>query len=243
MIQHSSLDNVRVVLSHTTHPGNIGSSARAMKTMGLSSLYLVNPKSFPDSEANALATNAQDILDKAVVCSELDLALQDCVLAVAMTARTRELTNPILDARQVTKKLIEVATQSPVALVFGTESSGLTTSEVNKCQLTVYIPANPIYASLNLAAAVQIMCYELYMATITTGNQSLRSQPQQLASLKEIELFFQYLEQILISSKFLDPKQPKRLMPRIRRLFSRTTLEKEEINLLRGMIRALKKET
>ncbi len=242
MIHHSPLDNVRVVLSHTSHPGNIGASARAMKTMGLSSLYLVNPKSFPDNEAYVRATNARDILDQAVICSTLDIALQDCVLAVAMTARTRELTHQVIDTRQVAQKLVEIATESPVALVFGRESSGLTTAEVTKCQLTVHIPTSSTYASLNLAAAVQIMCYELRMAAIDPENQSPRHEAQQLASLNEIELFYQHLEEALITSKFLDPQQPKRLMQRIRRLFSRTTLEKEEVNILRGIIHALAKE-
>ncbi len=242
MIHHSPLDNVRVVLSHTSHPGNIGASARAMKTMGLSSLYLVNPKSFPDNEAYVRATNARDILDQAVICSTLDIALQDCVLAVAMTARTRELTHQVIDTRQIAQKLVEIATKSPVALVFGRESSGLTTAEVTKCQLTVHIPTSSVYASLNLAAAVQIMCYELRMATMDSECKPPRHEMQQLASLNEIELFYQHLEQALIAKKFLDPQQPKRLMQRIRRLFSRTTLEKEEINILRGIIHAFEKE-
>lgn len=242
MIHHSPLDNVRVVLSHTSHPGNIGGSARAMKTMGLSSLYLVNPKLFPDNEANVRSTNARDILDAAVICSTLDIALQDCVLAVAMTARARDLTHQVLDTRRAAQKLIEIATKSPVALIFGRESAGLTTAEVTKCQLTVHIPANPAYASLNLAAAVQIMCYELRMAAINPENQFPQHEAQRLASLNEIELFYQHLEQALITSKFLDPQQPKRLMQRIRRLFSRTTLEKEEVNILRGIIHALEKE-
>jgi len=242
MIHHSPLDNVRVVLSHTSHPGNIGASARAMKTMGLSSLYLVNPKSFPDNEAYVRATNARDILDQAVICSTLDIALQDCVLAVAMTARARELTHQVIDTRQVAQKLVEIATESPVALLFGRESSGLTTAEVTKCQLTVHIPTSSVYASLNLAAAVQIMCYELRMAAIGPKNTSSPPEVPQLASLNEIELFYQHLEETLITSKFLDPQQPKRLMQRIRRLFSRTALEKEEVNILRGIIHALAKE-
>ena len=242
MIHHSPLDNVRVVLSHTSHPGNIGASARAMKTMGLGSLYLVNPKSFPDNEAYVRATNARDILDQAVICSTLDIAMQDCVLAVAMTARARELTHQVIDTRQIAQKLVEIATESPVALVFGRESSGLTTAEVTKCQLTVHIPTSSTYASLNLAAAVQIMCYELRMGAVTPESTSPPPEVPQLASLNEIELFYQHLEEALITSKFLDPQQPKRLMQRIRRLFSRTALEKEEVNILRGIIHALAKE-
>lgn len=241
----SPLDNVRVVLSHTTHPGNIGATARAMKTMGLSSLYLVNPQSFPDNEADVRASNARDILEQASVLGSLEAALHDTVLAVAMTARPRDLSNRTLDARQGAKELLDYARRSPVALVFGRESSGLTTAEISKCQLTVHIPTNPAYSSLNLAAAVQVMVYELRMAfTETASGQSSQAAMQaieQLASFHDVELFYRYLERAMIDSGFLDPQQPKRLMQRIRRMFARTQLEKEEVNILRGILSALEK--
>src|SRR5687768_8319118 len=158
------LDNVRVVLSHTTHPGNIGAAARAMKTMGLASLYLVNPKFFPDKEAERRAAGAWDILNKTRVCADLDDALSGTVLAAAVTARPRDLSHEVFDARRGAMELLEQARQDPVALVFGTEMSGLTTLEVSKCQIVVHIPANPEYSSLNLASAVQLMAYELRMA-------------------------------------------------------------------------------
>lgn len=238
------LDNVRIVLSHTSHPGNIGAAARAMKTMGLSALYLVNPKSFPDTEADARASNARDILEKASVVSDLEGALYDTVLAVAMTARARNLASRTLDARQIAKELLAHARHSPVALVFGRESAGLTTAEISKCQLTVQIPTNPDYSSLNLAAAVQIMTYELRMAFNETTEQSLHPATKpihQPASFSEVELFYRHLEHAMIASGFLNPKEPKRLMQRMRRMFARTQLEKEEVNILRGVLSALEK--
>lgn len=241
MNRPSPLDNVRIVLSHTSHAGNIGGTARAMKTMGLSALYLVNPKSFPDNEADVRASNARDILEQACIVTSLEEALHESVLAVAMTARTRDLSHQTLDARQAARELLVHAAQSPVALVFGRESSGLTTTEISKCQLTVHIPANPAYSSLNLAAAVQIMAYELRMAFTETTPLPSRQSAYQLASFDEIELFYQHLEQAMIASEFLDPNQPKRLMQRIRRMFARTQLEKEEVNILRGILNALQK--
>lgn len=241
MNRPSPLDNVRIVLSHTSHAGNIGGTARAMKTMGLSALYLVNPKSFPDNEADVRASNARDILEQACIVTSLEEALHESVLAVAMTARTRDLSHQTLDARQAARELLVHAAQSPVALVFGRESSGLTTTEISKCQLTVHIPANPAYSSLNLAAAVQIMAYELRMAFTETTPLPSRQSAYQLASFDEIELFYRHLEQAMIASEFLDPNQPKRLMQRIRRMFARTQLEKEEVNILRGILSALQK--
>jgi tRNA/rRNA methyltransferase len=235
------LANVHIVLSHTTHPGNIGATARAMKTMGLSTLCLVNPKSFPNNEANVRASNARDILEQASVVSSLEEALHDTVLAIAMTARTRDLSNRILGARQAAKVLLEHASNAPVALVFGRESSGLTTAEISKCQLTVHIPANPDYSSLNLASAVQIMAYELRMALTETMLIAPQQSAYQLANFYEVELFYHHLEQAMIDSGFLDPRQPKRLMQRLRRMFARTQLEKEEVNILRGILSALEK--
>lgn len=241
MNRPSPLDNVRIVLSHTSHAGNIGATARAMKTMGLNTLYLVNPKSFPDNEADVRASNARDILEQARVVDTLEATLQDCVLAAAMTARPRDLAHRTLAAREAAGELLTLARHAPVALVFGRESSGLTTAEISKCQITVHIPTNPDYSSLNLAAAVQIMAYELRMALTGTMPPSSQQHAYQLASFQEIELFHSHLEQAMIHSGFLDPAQPKRLMQRIRRLFARAQLEKEEVNILRGIISALEK--
>jgi len=233
------LDNIRIVLSHTSHPGNIGAVARAMKTMGLHSLYLINPKCFPDAEADARAANAIDILQQAKVCAELDMALEDTVLTAAVTARPRELSHTIFDARQGAMELVQQARQQPVALLFGRENSGLTTTEVNKCQVIIHIPANPQYPSLNLASAVQVMAYELRMAL--TGNPTRPAVSGVTANFNELELLYTHLEQLMIASGFLDPQKPKLLMQRIRRLFARARLEKEEAQILRGILTALGK--
>jgi tRNA/rRNA methyltransferase len=233
------LDNIRVVLSHPSHPGNIGATARAMKTMGLESLYLVNPRLFPNKEAETRAAGAWDVLNNTKVCANLDEALNGTVLAAAVTARRRNLSHDIFDSNQGARKLLDQAKQLPVALVFGTEMSGLTSMEVSRCQIVVHIPANPAYSSLNLASAVQVMAYELRMALSKT--EHLPQSVSAPASFDEIELFYCHLEQTIISSGFLDPKNPKRLMQHIRRLFSRARLEKQEVNILRGILNSFEK--
>ena len=238
------LDKVRIVLSHTSHPGNIGGAARAMKTMGLDSLYLVNPRFFPDKEAERRATGALDILHKAEVCDTLDEALSGTVLAAAVTARQRDLSHEVFDARQGAAKLLDLAQKDFVALVFGTEMSGLTTLEVSKCRIIIHVPANPEYSSLNLASAVQVLAYELRMTWSLLETMPASSASRgggAAATFDEIELLYAHLEQVAISSGFLDPQEPKRLMQRMRRLFARTGLEKEEINILRGILGACEK--
>jgi tRNA/rRNA methyltransferase len=233
------LDKVRVVLSHPSHPGNIGAVARAMKTMGLSSLYLLNPKTFPDKEAERRAAGAWDILNNAKVCSSLDEALSGTVLAAAVTARPRDLSPEVFDARCGALELIDHTRRGHVAVVFGTEMSGLTTFEVSKCHVVVHIPANPDYSSLNLASAVQVMTYELRMALPQPHSVSQPVAPA--AGFEEIELLCLHLERVAINTGFLDPREPKRLMQRIRRLLARARLEKEEVNILRGILGACEK--
>jgi len=233
------LDNVRIVLSHTSHPGNIGAAARAMKTMGLTSLYLVNPKRFPNNQADVMSAGAQDVLENAVVCSSLDEALQGTALAVAITARSRDLSHAAVTSRQAAPQIMEHALAHKVALVFGTEMSGLTNEEVNKCQMLASIPSDQEFSSLNLAAAVQVMAYELRMALPDTGLAEPKI--RDFAALEDIERFYQHLEQVLVEIEFLDPQEPKRLMQRFRRLFSRTRLEREEVNILRGVLAAVQK--
>ncbi|PTN12352.1 RNA methyltransferase [Nitrosomonas aestuarii] len=245
MVPSSPLNNVRIVLSHTSHAGNIGATARAMKTMGLQSLYLVNPKSFPDREADDRAVSARDLLNQAYVCECIDEALQNTVLAAALTTRSREFPHETHDAREGARILLEHAQSHPVALVFGAETSGLTTAEVSKCQMTIFIPTNPDYSSLNLASAVQIMGYELLMA-MSEIKMLYAKQPVYLqkapASFNDIEFFYQHLEQVMIQTDFLDPQKPKKIMQRIRRLFSRIRLEKKEVNILRGILNAVEKQ-
>jgi len=238
MNPQNPLNNVRIVLSHSSHPGNIGASARAMKTMGLSSLVLVNPKRFPDREAEALASGALDVLAAARVCASLDDALAGTVLAAALSARPRELSHTVYHAREAAGIVLQQTRQHPVALVFGGEISGLSNEEIIKCQMLVHIPANPEYDSLNLAAAVQVMCYELRMAL---ENLVPQQSEFEAASFEEIEMFFRHLEEVMIGTGYLNPDQPKRLMQRLRRLFARARLEKEEINILRGILKAFSK--
>lgn len=231
------LARFRVVLSHTSHPGNIGSTARAMKTMGFTHLYLVNPKEYPSDTATSLACNADDVLNGAIVVNTLEEALAGTSMQVAMTARRRELTQPLQTPRQLVPELIAHAKQGgEIALVYGTEMSGLTIDEVRQCNRLVTIPTNPDYSSLNLAQAVQVLCYEL-RATLL-DDVSYLVEPRNLASHEYIESFFKHLEETLIAIDFLNPAHPKRLMPRLRRLFVRAVLEQEEVDILRGILRA-----
>jgi tRNA/rRNA methyltransferase len=233
-----NLERVRIVLLHTSHPGNIGAAARAMRTMGLSHLYLVEPKTFPHADARALAAGALDILNNAVVCKTLEQALAGTVLAVASTARNRDLSHEVVDCRTASLRLVSESRRGDVALVFGTERTGLTVAEVNKCGLIATIPASTTYASLNLAQAVQVFAYELRTASNTSGSPPAVDSVN-LATHEEVEHFYEHLERTLHATGFLNPEQPGRLMQRMRRLFARSRLEKEEVNILRGILSAM----
>ncbi len=237
MSPDAPLGNIRIVLCETSHPGNIGAAARALKTMGLSQLVLVNPRRFPDPEAQWRASRATSVLDNARVCGSLDEALEGTTFSVACSARSREIAVPAVTVRNAAAQLVDIARTHPVALVFGNETSGLTTADVNKCRLISAIPANPEYSSLNVAAAVQVFTYELRMAAL--GDETPGSKPQVLASHEDVEGFFGHLESTLGGSGFLDSDHPKKLMPRLRRLFSRTQLETDEVNILRGILKTL----
>ena len=235
----SILNNFRVVLCQTSHPGNIGSAARAMKTMGISNLYLVNPNSFPDSHATALSTGASDLLEKATVCTSLTEALTGCAFAIGLSARKRQLSHELLTTRQAAGRAVEIAKNQSIALVFGTEMSGLSNSELDCCQMLAMIPANPEYSSLNLAAAVQVMCYELRMAVLESADLPQQLSPNkihELATIDSIEGFYAHLEETLLHIGYLNPDAPKKLMERMRRIYARARLEKEEVNLLRGIL-------
>lgn len=232
------LDNVRIVLSHTSHPGNIGAAARAMKTMGLHDLRLVQPKQFPDPAAVAMSSGATDVLDGATVTQDLASALTGAVMVVGCTARRRDLSHTMLSAREVAPLLLAHAIKAPVALVFGTEMSGLTNAELDQCQMLVHIPANPDYSSLNLASAVQILSYELRCALPEPGMP--QNVPQELARHDDLELFYRELERTLVAIGFLNLAAPRRLMTRLRRLYSRAQLEKEELNILMGILKLMR---
>ena len=238
MMTPAALERVRVVLCETSHPGNIGAAARAMKTMGLSRLVLVKPKHFPHADAEAFASGALDVLRAAVVRDSLEEALAGTVLAVASTSRHRDLTHEVVDCREACKRIVQVASHGEVALVFGPERTGLTVRDVSRCQLIAVIPANPDYASLNLAQAVQVFGYELRMSA--GGMAPPVPQSSEPATHDEVEGFYRHLEEVFHASGFLDPQEPKRLMQRMRRLFARSRLEKEEVNILRGFLRAFR---
>lgn len=233
MYKQNHLANVRVVLSHTTHPGNIGAAARAMKTMGLRHLYLINPKFFPDPQADAMAAGADDVLRDAVVCRSIDEALHGVVLTVAMTARLRDISIEVKSPREAVPLLLQQAALQPVALLFGTEMSGLTNEEMGKAQVLVNIPANPDFSSLNLAAAVQVMSYELGVAAQCYQPSMPEIHP---AAHEQVEGFFAHLEKTLFEIGFFTTQNPARLMQRLRRLYARARLEQEEINILRGIL-------
>nr|WP_153109454.1 RNA methyltransferase [Propionivibrio limicola] len=239
------LSRVRVVLSHTSHPGNIGAAARAMKTMGLSRLVLINPKKFPDPEAVSRAAGADDILDNALVCDSLDEALAGTVFAVAVTARHRNLGPEHRQARDAAPEILAHAKTGDVALLFGNETSGLSNEEVQRCRRAVFIPANPDYTSLNLGSAVQLLSYELRLSAfdgippVVTQAVPFASPP---ATSDDVERFHAHLERVMVATGFLDPMQPKRLLPKLRRLFGRVELERDEVNILRGILDAVEKK-
>ncbi|MDP3679156.1 MAG: RNA methyltransferase [Methylotenera sp.] len=228
-------NNIRVVLCQTSHPGNIGSAARAMKTMGLQHLYLVKPNIFPDAHATALSTGAADLLENAIVCETLSEALTGCALAIGMSARKRQISHELVNVRDAASRAVSIAAKQPIALVFGTEMSGLSNAELDCCQLLAMIPANPEYTSLNLAAAVQVMSYEIRMAVLEGKLEAHTNQPE-LATNEALEGFYAHLEDTLIKIGYLNPDAPKKLSERIRRIYARAKLEKEEVNLLRGIL-------
>jgi tRNA/rRNA methyltransferase len=233
LYKQNHLSNVRVVLSHTTHPGNIGAAARAMKTMGLRHLYLINPRCFPDPQADAMAAGADDVLRNTVVCSSIDEALQGVALTVAMTARLRDISIEVKTPREAMPMLLQQAATQPVALLFGTEMSGLTNEEMGKAQVLVNIPADPEFSSLNLAAAVQVVGYELNVASqsFLPGTPEVHPAPHE-----QVEGFFAHMEKTLFEIGFLTTQNPARLMQRLRRLYARAGLEQEEVNILRGIL-------
>jgi tRNA/rRNA methyltransferase len=228
------LRRVRVVLVRTSHPGNIGATARAMLTMGLERLVLVGPRRFPDPEAEARASGATAVLDGASVVATLDEALAGAVLTVGLSARRREFAGQVLTVRAAAGLAAAMAARGEVAVVFGTEMSGLSNDELARCGVVATIPANPGYASLNLAAAVQVVAYELRIAA---GGGTVWQAPRFApASHDEIERLHAHAARTLAAARFLDPAMPRRLMPRLRRLFARAGLEREEVNILRGIL-------
>ncbi|KPK37577.1 MAG: hypothetical protein AMJ69_11075 [Gammaproteobacteria bacterium SG8_47] len=236
--------NVRVVLVETSHPGNIGAAARAMKNMCLEELYLVRPHVYPHAEASARASGADDILARARVCETLEQAVRGCSLVVGASARQRTIAWPVLTPRELAARMILASPAEPSALVLGRESSGLTNAELERCNFLVHIPANPAYSSLNLAAAVQVLAYELFVAADAGLSPPVSDSEQEaLASHEELEGFYAHLEQTLHQIAFLDPDNPRQLMRRLRRLYGRAGLKRMELNILRGILAATQRQS
>lgn len=236
------LKNIRIVLVHPSHAGNIGAVARAMKNMGLADLHLVSPRNFPDDQAIARSAGAEDILEKAIVVEKLDDAIADCVLVLGTSTRSRRLSWPALNPKDCASKVIDKSSDGKIAIVFGNERTGLSNEQLDKCQFLVIIPTDPEFSSLNLAAAVQIIAYELRQKCSNLEQiASHGDQDDCLASQSEVQGFFKHLEHVLIAIDFLDPAHPKKLMRRLYRLFHKAQLAGNEVNILRGFLTSIEK--
>mgnify|MGYP006148248643 FL=1 len=231
-------DNIRIVLVNTSHPGNIGGVARAMKNMGLERLVLVAPKDYPSEQANWRAVSAIDVLKSAVVVPTLDEAIQDCQFVVGTSARERRIPWPLLDARSCAERIASASSSEQVAVLFGREDRGLTNDELKVCNLHLNIPTAEAYSSLNLAMAVQIVAYELKMQSAATDSPTDEQEQWDtpFASMENMERFYVHLEEALTDIEFLDPAAPRQLMYRLRRLYSRVRLDEMELNILRGIL-------
>jgi len=251
-------ESVVIVLVGTTHPGNIGAVARAMKNMRLMDLRLVKPKSINGDESISRAAGATDVLDKAAVFSDLDSALDDVHHVVGASARVRSFPWPIVNPRDCANDALQIIQSGTsnggkpkVAFVFGRESSGLTNEELQRCNAHVHIPANPDYSSLNLAMAVQVITYELRMTALLSQQDTALARVQdakasewdaELSTQGEVEGMLNHLESVVTKTEFFDPNNPGQLMPRLRRLFQRRNLDKMEVNILRGILKSIEKK-
>ncbi|WP_445400190.1 tRNA (cytosine(32)/uridine(32)-2'-O)-methyltransferase TrmJ [Zobellella sp. An-6] len=233
------LEQVRIVLVNTSHTGNIGSAARAMKTMGLGDLCLVDPVTPPDGQAVALAAGASDILANARIVPTLAEAVADCGLVIGTSARSRTWSWPMLDAREAGEKAIAEAPRHRVALVFGRERTGLSNEELQQCHYHVAIPANPEYSSLNLAMAVQTLSYEVRMAWLARESHPVAEQEYPLSA--DLERFYAHLEQTLLDTGFIIKPHPGQVMTKLRRLFNRARPESHELNILRGILTSVQR--
>lgn len=230
--------SVRIILVGTTHPGNIGAAARAMKNMGLHDLVLVDPQYFPHAEATARAAGAEDVLQAAPVFATLDLALADCTYVAGASARSRTIGWPSMPPRECAARLVQESAHGIAAIVFGPEQSGLTNEHLDRCHTLLTIPTDPGFSSLNLAMAVQVISYELRLAAPAAAvlQDEARVRP---ATSAELENFYRHLEQVLTRSGFLDPDNPRQLMRRLRRLFNKAEPDMNEVNILRGILASL----
>ncbi|MEM5530271.1 RNA methyltransferase [Gammaproteobacteria bacterium AS21] len=242
-------ENIKIVLVNTTHSGNIGAVARAMKNMGLKDLVLVEPKSFPGDEGLARAAGADDVLNSATIVATLNEAIADCELVFATSARERHIPWPIMDPREMASVVAQSKAangKKTIAVVFGREDRGLTNEELHLCQHHVCIPSVQEFSSLNIGAAVQVIAYEMRMAFLQGCASEVSPQwgtkwDVDLASQQELDLLFEHFEQSMVETGFLDPQNPRQLMTRLRRLIMRALPDKIEVNILRGMLTSIKK--
>jgi tRNA (cytidine32/uridine32-2'-O)-methyltransferase len=232
--------DIRIVLVETTHPGNIGAAARAMKNMGLTRLYLVNPRQFPDEKAIWRAASADDVVENVTVVSTVDEAIENCHLVVGTSARDRRIPWPMLDPRGCGEKIAQEHKEgSEIAILFGRESRGLKNEELQKCHYHVNIPTAEAYSSLNLAMAVQVIAYEILLAHHAA--EIVENWDMDYATADSVEHLFEHLEQTLIETGFHDPENPRQLMTRLRRLFNRVRMDQMEVNILRGFLASVNK--
>ena len=245
------IPDIRFVMVNTSHPGNIGAVARAMKNMCLDQLFLVDPVQFPDSQATARASGADDVLNKARVCQTLEQALTDCDLVFGASARLRRLSWPQVQPREFAGMSYQQPSGSRIAVVLGREHSGLTNEELERCHYLLHIPSNPDYSSLNIAAAAQILAYEIHQYGCSqpgfkpqdeSGEQALSLDGEPFADADDMERFYQHLYETLATIGFLQSEHPRKMMRRLRRLFNRARLDRVELNILRGILTTIQKQ-
>ena len=232
------LSHIKIVLVETSHPGNIGAVARAMKNMSMSNLCLVSPKIFPSAEATSRATGADDILAKAIVYNSLHDAISDCQLVIGASARCRTISWPEMTPRETAEKIVASDTKLKTAIIFGRENSGLKNHELDLCQYLLRIPCNEDYSSLNIAAAVQVVCYELFIGAGQYSELIIGDKGKAIkATNDQMDLFYEHLYQTLTDIGFIHPDKSKSIMRRLRRIFNRADLDVKEIDILRGILR------
>ncbi len=232
------LSHIKIILVETSHPGNIGAVARAMKNMNISNLWLVSPKIFPSAEATSRASGADDILARASVCSSLQEAIADCNMVIGASARCRTISWPEITPRECAEKIAITEPGNKVAIIFGRENSGLKNHELDLCHFLLRIPCNSEYSSLNIAAAVQVVCYELFIAAdkqeaIVIGDRGKTPK----ATATQMESFYTHLYQALTDIGFMHPDKSKSIMRRLRRIYNRIELDIKELDILRGILR------
>ena len=242
------LDRLRIVMINTSDSGNIGAAARAMKTMGLRQLVLVQPDEFPTAKATARASAAADLLHNARVVQTLDEAIGDCQLVFGTSARLRTIPWPLIDPRQGASRVMNEPEGADIAILFGREDAGLTNEELRRCHFHICIPANEEYPVLNICVAIQVICYEMRMAAlerqaspVAPDQSGMQQWDEPLVSSEDMERFLRHFEETLLDINFFDPNNPKQLVTRVRRLFLRTRMDRLEMNLLRGVLSTVQK--